>query len=52
MNLPEFLIEILQNQYGEETLNKIINGYEKDRMLTFRANTLKTTSKKIKRINN
>lgn len=42
MNLPQFLIEMLENQYGIETSQKILNGYSKRRFSTFRVNTLKT----------
>lgn len=47
MNLPEFLIEMLKDQYGEELTSKIIEGYSKKRSLTFRVNTLKTSAEKV-----
>ena len=50
MKLPEFLLEMLNNQYGEKIALNIIEGYEKERKLTFRANTLKTTSKNVEEI--
>lgn len=46
--MPEFLIEMLKDQYGEELLKKIIQGYNIKRKVTFRANTLKTTPEKVK----
>lgn len=46
-NIPEFLIEILEEQYGLEVANKIKEGYTKRRLVTFRVNTLKSNSAKI-----
>ena len=46
-NIPEFLIEMLNNQYGEETAKNIIDGYEKERVTTFRVNTLKLSVEEI-----
>ncbi len=43
----EFLIEMLKEQYGIELANKIIEGYTKQRVLTFRVNTLKSDVKKV-----
>lgn len=40
--VPDFLINMLINQYGEEITKKIINGYEAKRNVTLRVNTLKT----------
>ncbi len=45
--IPDFLLEMLKNQYGEVLTNKITKGYLKSRKLTFRVNTLKTTSNKV-----
>lgn len=47
MNLPEFLIEKLTNQYGEDIKNQIIEGYSKKRFTTFRVNTIKATVEEI-----
>ena len=41
-NLPEFLIKMLEEQYGLEISKKIIEGYHAKRLTTFRVNTLKT----------
>ncbi len=49
MNLPEFLIAMLQKQYGEELTEKIIEGYSKQRKVTFRVNTLKTSVEEVKK---
>lgn len=46
-NIPEFLIEMLNNQYGEEIAKNIIDGYEKERVTTFRVNTLKLSVEEI-----
>ena len=40
--LPDFLIKILEEQYGKELAEKIIQGYSADRVTTMRVNTLKT----------
>ena len=39
MNLPEFLIDKLKLQYGQELTEEIINGYSKKRVTTYRVNT-------------
>lgn len=50
MNLPEFLIEKLTNQYGENIKNQIIEGYSKKRFTTFRVNTIKATVEEIEEV--
>ena len=47
MNIPEFLIEMLEEQYGIEIAKKIMEGYTKQRPVTFRVNTLKSNVKTI-----
>ena len=47
--IPEFLQEKLQNQYGEEISKQIIKGYEKKRPVTLRINTLKTNIEQVKK---
>ena len=42
--VPEFLIQMLEKQYGEEITKEIIEGYSQKRLTTLRANTLKTES--------
>lgn len=47
-DIPQFLNEILINEYGEEITNQIINGYSCDRPTTFRVNTSKVSVDYIK----
>ena len=47
MSLPEFLIENLKNQYGEEITEKIIDGYSKKRYTTLRVNSIKTNKESL-----
>ena len=47
-NIPQFLNEILINEYGEEITNQIIKGYSCDRPTTFRVNTSKVSIDYIK----
>ena len=50
MNLPEFLIDKLKLQYGQELTEEIINGYSKKRVTTFRVNTLNSNSEEIENV--
>lgn len=45
--LPEFLKEMLNEQYGEKLAEKIIDGYNEERPVTFRVNTLKVDAMEI-----
>lgn len=47
--IPEFLNEMLKRQYGDEITKKIIDGYSKERMVTLRVNTLKSTIEKVEK---
>lgn len=47
-NVPVFLIEMLNKQYDENTVNKIIEGYKVKRKVTLRVNNLKTDLNTIK----
>ncbi|MBR3002643.1 MAG: RsmB/NOP family class I SAM-dependent RNA methyltransferase [Clostridia bacterium] len=47
--LPNFLIEKLQNQYGEKVA-EIINGYKAKRKTTFRINTIKSNNEEIETV--
>ena len=47
-SIPEFLINMLNSQYGENMANKIIEGYAKVRYTTIRVNTLKSNLNAIK----
>lgn len=48
--MPAFLVEILNSQYGEEGVKEIIQGFSVDRKVTFRVNTLKTSSYEVEEI--
>ena len=48
-NSLNFLQDILENEYGKDLKNTIINGYKTKRATTFRANTLKTNSKIVEK---
>lgn len=47
--IPEFLEKLLINQYGEDTKNKIIEGYKTKRNPSLRINSIKTNKEKIKK---
>lgn len=49
-HVPEFLIEMLNQQYGEKITSKILEGYSQKRMVTFRVNTLKTSIEKVEEV--
>lgn len=46
--IPQFFKEELLKQYGEEITKKILNGYIKQRLVTLRANTIKSNKETIK----
>lgn len=48
--IPKFLIDMLEAQYGKELTSKIINGYKVKRKVTLRVNTLKTDVETVKNI--
>lgn len=48
--VPEFLVEMLEKQYGKEILQKILEGYNKKRKTTFRVNTLKASVQEVEKI--
>lgn len=48
--IPKFLEKLLQEEYGNELTNKIIDGYSKKRFVTLRVNTIKSNISKIKEI--
>ena len=48
--IPEFLIERLNKQYGEDLTKKIIEGYNNKRKTTLRINTSKTNKETITKI--
>ena len=47
--LPEFLYKMLINEYEENDVKRIIEGYSYKRPITIRANTLKTNADDVKR---
>jgi len=47
-NIPDFLIELLNKQYAEEIVKNILNGYNIQRKVTIRVNTIKTDIDTIK----
>lgn len=46
--IPQFLYEKLEKQYEENIVKKIIEGYEKQKPLTIRINTIKTNIEVVK----
>ncbi len=50
MNIPDFLIDMLNTQYGKEVTEKILEGYLAKRKVTFRVNTLKSSIEKVEDI--
>lgn len=46
--IPQFLKDMLEKQYGEEITKQIIEGYTKQRYVTLRVNKIKTTVEDIK----
>lgn len=51
-NIPDFLYNLLRQQYGENLTNTILEGYAQKRPVTLRVNTLKTNIESIKSIFN
>lgn len=48
--IPEFLYNILINEYGEEITKDIIDGYSMKRKVTLRINSLKTDLEEVKNV--
>lgn len=48
-DIPNFLYEMLENQYEESVINKIVKGYLAKRPVTLRVNTLKTNVEIVKK---
>lgn len=48
-SIPNFLIDMLNSQYGEEIAKKILEGYSKEIVTTFRVNTLKSNVEEIQK---
>lgn len=49
-NIPQFLIEMLEKQYGKELVKEILQGYSEKRKVSFRVNTLKTTAEQVENV--
>ena len=49
-NIPQFLIEMLEKQYGKELAEEILQGFSIKRKVTLRVNTLKTTSEQVEKV--
>lgn len=49
-DIPKFLEEMLTEQYGENIVKQIIDGYQKQRYVTLRVNTIKSSVKDIEDI--
>lgn len=45
--IPEFLKSKLINQYGEELTNEIIESFQKEKVVSLRINTIKSTKEEI-----
>ena len=48
--VPEFLVEKLEKQYGEQLSKKILEGYGVERKVTFRVNTLKSNVSNVEEV--
>lgn len=48
--IPQFLIDLLFKQYGQDITKKIIEGYKTQRDVTLRVNTLKSSINEIKQV--
>ena len=46
--IPLFLIESLEKQYGKDTTERILDGYNRKRKVTLRVNTIKTSCEEVK----
>ena len=50
VQIPEFLNEMLEKQYGKDITAQILQGYQIKRKTTFRVNTLKSKFEEIEKI--
>ena len=48
--VPDFLIDMLEKQYGKDLKDRIIDGFGKNRKVSFRVNTLKTNIENVIKI--
>lgn len=51
-NIPTFLINMLNEQYGENVTQEILEGYSKKRFTTFRVNTIKSNNEEVEEVLN
>jgi NOL1/NOP2/sun family putative RNA methylase len=49
-DIPEFLTKMLEEQYGTEITEKILQGYQTERYTTFRVNNIKSNILEIEKI--
>ena len=49
-DVPEFLMDMLEKQYGIDLTNKIVEGYKQKRKTTFRVNTIKSNNEEIEEV--
>lgn len=45
--IPTFLLDMLKKQYNEKTVKRIIEGYQQERKVSLRVNTLKANAQQI-----
>ena len=50
--LPDFFVEKLNKQYGEEISKEIIEGLSKKRYTTFRVNSIKASNEEVEEVLN
>ena len=50
--LPDFFVEKLNKQYGEEISKEIIEGLSKKRYTTFRVNSIKASNEDVEEVLN
>lgn len=48
IKVPEFLIKMLEEQYGQKVANAILQGYQAKRKTTLRVNNIKTSNREVK----
>lgn len=49
-NIPAFLFDMLNKQYGEDIIKEILEGYSKKRFTTFRVNTIKSNNEEVEEV--
>ena len=46
-DIPDFLNNLLQKQFGEKIVNEVIKGFSVDRLVTLRVNNLKSNIQEV-----